>query len=105
MKIYHVYLMASQRNGTLYCGMTSDLVQRVWRHKEGHFEGFTSKYGVKVLVWFEPHEDVHAAIQRETQIKGWKRKWKLELIERENPDWRDLYDSLLPGPVIDLSRP
>lgn len=105
MKTYHVYLMASQRNGTLYCGITSDLVQRVWQHRTGHFEGFTSKYTVTQLVWYEPHEDVHVAIQRETQIKGWQRKWKLELIEAANPNWDDLYESLLPGAVIDLTRP
>ncbi len=105
MKIYHVYLMASQRNGTLYCGVTSELVQRVWQHRTGHHKGFTSKYGVTILVWYEPHEDVHEAIHRETQIKGWKRLWKLQLIEKTNPNWTDLYASLLHGPAIDLTRP
>ncbi len=93
-KIYCVYLLASQRNGTLYVGVTSDLVGRVWQHKAGIFEGFSKKYGVKRLVWFEAFDDVTAAIQREKTIKKWPRKWKLNMIEKENPGWRDLYDDL-----------
>jgi putative endonuclease len=92
---YHVYLLASRRNGTLYCGVTSDLIKRVWEHKEGVVQGFTERYGVKTLVWFETHEDVIEAIAREKQIKEWKRAWKLEMIEKANPTWRDLYEELL----------
>jgi putative endonuclease len=90
-----VYIMASRRNGTLYTGVTSDLVDRVLRHKRGEIPGFTLKYGCKTLVWFEQHEHMHAAIHREKQIKRWLRKWKLELIEKTNPAWRDLFDDLL----------
>jgi putative endonuclease len=92
---YHVYLLASRRNGTLYCGVTSDLIKRVWEHKEGVVQGFTERYGVKTLVWFETHEDVIGAVAREKQIKEWKRVWKLEMIEKANPTWRDLYEELL----------
>nr|WP_297173630.1 GIY-YIG nuclease family protein [Thermomonas sp.] len=83
--------MASKRNGTLYTGVTSNLVQRVWQHKEGAVEGFTKKYGVKVLVWYEVHEIMESAITREKQIKAGSRKKKLMLIEATNPQWRDLY--------------
>jgi putative endonuclease len=92
---HHVYLLASRRNGTLYCGVTRDLIKRVWEHKEGVVQGFTERYGVKTLVWFETHEDVIEAIAREKQIKEWKRAWKLEMIEKANPTWRDLYEELL----------
>ena len=92
---YYVYLLASQRNGTLYCGVTNDLIRRVWEHKEGLTDGFSKKYGVKMLVWFETHEDINAAITREKQIKEWRRDWKLEMIEKTNPYWRDLYPELL----------
>ncbi|MBZ0087912.1 MAG: GIY-YIG nuclease family protein [Thermomonas sp.] len=91
MKSPCVYLMASKRNGTLYTGVTSNLVQRVWQHKEGAVEGFTKKYGVKVLVWYEVHEIMESAITREKQIKAGSRKKKLMLIEATNPQWRDLY--------------
>ena len=90
-----VYILASQRNGTLYTGVTSDLVRRIYEHREGMVPGFTRKYGVKLLVWFEMHATMEHAIVRETRIKGWKRAWKLELIEAANPDWRDLYETLL----------
>ena len=93
-KLYFVYLMANERNGTLYCGVTSDLPGRVWQHKNDQADGFTKKYSVKLLVWYETHEDVHAAIAREKQIKEWKRIWKIELIEKENPYWNDLYNSI-----------
>ena len=86
--------MAAARNGTLYVGNTSDLVKRVWQHKEGLVEGFTKQYGVKSLVWFEHCNDVNAAIAREKQIKGWKRAWKVELIEIHNPYWNDLYTDI-----------
>jgi putative endonuclease len=90
-----VYIVASARNGTLYTGVTSQLIQRVAQHKEGAFGGFTRKYGCKVLVWYERHDEIKAAIVREKQIKEWKRLWKLRLIEEKNPDWDDLYEGLL----------
>ena len=85
-----VYLMASRRNGTLYIGVTSDLARRIWQHREATSPGFTARYGVALLVWFEAHADMTAAIRRETQIKKWNHTWKLRLIEENNPDWRDL---------------
>ena len=91
---YYVYVLASQRNGTLYVGMTNDLVRRVWEHKNDVVEGFTKRYRVHTLVWFEATQDVSAAILREKQIKKWDRRFKLELIEKENPRWLDLYDSI-----------
>jgi putative endonuclease len=90
-----VYIMASGRNGTLYIGVTSDLIARVWQHREGVVEGFTKKYGCKLLVWFERHDDIEAAIRREKQMKEWKRLWKLRVIEEMNPDWNDLFESLM----------
>lgn len=93
-KSYYVYMMASARNGTLYIGVTNDIGRRAWEHREGLIEGFTKKYGVKLLVWFEAFEDARSAIQRENRLKKWKRRWKLELIEKTNPDWRDLYETL-----------
>jgi putative endonuclease len=95
MHNYYVYIMASARNGTLYVGVTSDLVRRVCEHKHGLVDGFTKRYGIKMLVWFESISDIYVAIAREKQIKKWYRKWKLELIERENPDWQDLYEQLI----------
>jgi len=91
---YYVYMLASQRNGTLYVGVTNDLIRRVWEHKNDLVEGFTKRYRVHALVWFEAADDVTAAILREKQIKKWDRRFKLELIEKENPMWLDLYDSL-----------
>ena len=90
-----VYMLASRRNGSLYVGVTSDLIKRVWEHKNDFVEGFTQRYGVHTLVWYEPHESMTAAIQREKAIKEWQRKWKLELIESGSPTWRDLYEGLL----------
>ena len=84
---------ASRRNGTLYVGVTSDLIKRIWEHKNDVVEGFTKKYCVHTLVWYEIHENMESAISREKTIKGWKRQWKLELIEKENPAWTDLYDN------------
>jgi len=95
MKRPCVYIPASRRNGTLYVGVTSDLIQRVWQHKERLVDGFTKRYGVHMLVWYEPHESMEAAIRREKAIKEWKRRWKLALIEQQNSTWRDLYDDLL----------
>ena len=94
MKQPAVYILASQRNGTLYIGVTSDLVQRVWQHKNDVVEGFTKEYGVYLLVWYELHEDMESAIIREKRLKKWNRAWKLRLIEEMNPDWNDLYDSI-----------
>jgi putative endonuclease len=93
---FYVYILASCRNGTLYIGMTDDLVRRVWEHQTGAVAGFTRKYGVKMLVWFERHESRESAFQRERQLKKWNRRWKLELIERSNPDWKDLAGELTP---------
>ncbi len=90
-----VYLMASRPNGTLYLGVTSDLIQRGLQHREGHFEGFAKKYGCKTLVWWEQHYEINQAITREKEIKAWERKWKLALIEKDNPTWRDLYEDFL----------
>lgn len=90
-----VYLLASRRNGTLYTGVTSDLIQRVWEHKNDLVEGFTKRYGVHLLVWYELHPTMESAISQEKAIKEWKRRWKLELIESLNPDWRDLFEELV----------
>ena len=90
-----VYMLASQRNGTLYTGVTSDLIARISLHRDGKVAGFTQKYGCKTLVWFEQHNYMHEAIKREKQVKRWLRKWKLELIEKDNPTWRDLYLDLM----------
>jgi putative endonuclease len=90
-KQFFVYIMASRRNGTLYIGVTSNLIQRVWNHKQGLVEGFTSKYQVGMLVYLEPHETAESAITREKQLKKWERAWKIRLAEHSNPEWRDLY--------------
>lgn len=95
MKDPCVYLLASQRNGTLYVGVTSNLMQRVWQHKEGLVEGFTKKHNVKMLVWYEQHATMESAIGREKAIKEWQRNWKLALIEKMNPQWTDLYADIL----------
>ena len=93
-KQFVVYMLASGRNGTLYVGVTSDLIKRIWQHKNDVADGFTKRYRVHTLVWFESHENAESAITREKQIKEWKRKWKLELIEQDNPTWRDRYDEI-----------
>jgi putative endonuclease len=95
MKEPCVYILAGRRNGTLYVGVTSDLAGRVSEHKENVVEGFTRRYGVQTLVWYEPHDSMDSAIKREKAIKEWKRRWKLALIEEDNPTWRDLYEDLL----------
>jgi putative endonuclease len=92
---YYVYLLASGRNGTLYIGMTNDLVRRVHEHKEGFVQGFTKQYGIKTLVHFEVFDDPQSAIHREKQLKAWKRIWKIELIEQSNPYWNDLYANIV----------
>ena len=95
MKQPCVYILASKRNGTLYVGVTSNLVQRIWQHRNDEVEGFTQKYKVHTLVWYEVHETMESAIAREKAIKEWQRAWKLELIEAANPDWADLFGELV----------
>ena len=92
---YCVYILASKRNGTLYTGCTADLVQRVYFHKNDFADGFTKKHGVHILVYYEQCGSRDSALQREKQIKEWKRRWKLELIEKFNPDWKDLYEDII----------
>ena len=94
---YFVYILASGRNGTLYVGVTNDLTRRVWEHKAKEVGGFTAKYGVDKLMWFEAHEDINEAIHREKQIKRWHRDWKIALFRDTNPDWHDLYPTLTSG--------
>ena len=94
MSAYYVYILASKRNGTLYIGMTNNLVRRVWEHKNNVVEGFTKKYGVHQLVWYEVADTPQAAITREKQLKKWNRAWKLKLIEAGNPEWKDLCDEI-----------
>ncbi len=92
MNTYYLYILASKRNGTLYTGVTSNLLKRIYEHKNNLIKGFTQKYHVHTLVYCEETSNVHSVIQREKDIKKWNRKWKLELIEKSNPLWRDLYD-------------
>lgn len=99
MNIYYVYILASRRNGTLYAGVTNDIERRVYEHKSKiNSTSFTSKYGISILVYYEEFTDIKEAIHREKCIKKWNRLWKLELIERTNPTWRDLYDDFLVDP-------
>jgi putative endonuclease len=95
MKQPAVYILASKRNGTLYAGVTSDLHRRIWEHQQGVTEGFTKRYRVHQLVYFELHDDMLAAITREKQIKKWNRAWKLRIIEQKNPSWEDLWLRIL----------
>ena len=95
MKQPFVYILASRRNGTLYIGVTANLAERVWQHKSGMFDGFTKKYGVHILVWHEAHATMESAIAREKSLKKWNRAWKLKLIEKANPTWRDLYHDVV----------
>lgn len=95
MKSPAVYMMASQKQGTIYIGVTSNLIQRVWQHRTGVVEGFTQQYGVKMLVWYEQHESMESAIMREKAMKKWRRDWKINLIERDNPDWLDLWSAIV----------
>lgn len=92
---YYVYMLASRKNGTLYIGVTNDLLKRVYEHKNNLIEGFTNKYSVHNLVYYEQHNDIGKAITREKQIKKWKRQWKIELLELDNPEWKDLYTELM----------
>jgi putative endonuclease len=94
MKTYYVYILASRKDGTLYIGVISDLRKRMYEHRQKAIEGFTKKYNVSKLMYYEHTSDVHAALQREKQLKRWERKWKEELIEKDNPEWCDLHDSL-----------
>jgi putative endonuclease len=93
--LYFVYIMASKRNGTLYTGVTNDVLRRSWEHRSDLVAGFTRKYGVHILVWFEAHGDIETAIAREKQIKGWNRAWKIKLIEKRNSGWNNLYSKLI----------
>jgi putative endonuclease len=93
---YYVYLLASGRHGTLYLGVTNDLIRRVYQHKNKLLGGFTARYGIARLVWFEAYDDPVSAITREKEIKKWRRDWKIRLIEESNPEWRDLYSDLAP---------
>ncbi len=94
MKTYYVYILASKKNGTLYVGMTNDLKRRVYEHKEALVEGFTKKYNVKMLVWYEETSDVEGAIAREKQLKKYNRQWEVNLIQENNREWKDLYSAL-----------
>ncbi|OIO39757.1 MAG: GIY-YIG nuclease [Candidatus Omnitrophica bacterium CG1_02_46_14] len=95
MKSYYVYILASERNGTIYVGVTSNLVKRIYEHKQDLTDGFTKRYKVHQLVYYEEIPDINSAITREKQLKAWKRKWKLMLIEKCNPNWEDLYNQLI----------
>jgi len=101
-----VYLLANKRNGTTYLGVTSDLKQRIWQHRTGAFEGFSKEHGCKMLVWVEHFSDLQDARAQEWRMKKWKRAWKLALIEKNNPQWRDLWDEINnePRPIRDLRR-
>jgi putative endonuclease len=94
-KQYYVYILASRKNGTLYIGITSDLIRRIWEHKNKVVEGFSNKYGVDKLVYYEIFDDPESAIKREKRLKSYKRKWKIDLIEKSNPRWRDLYPDII----------
>ena len=95
MDYSYVYILASKRNGTLYIGVTTGLVRRVYEHKSNLVDGFTKKYGVHILVYYEAQNNIELAIKREKQLKAWRRQWKLEFIEKNNPDWRDLYENIV----------
>lgn len=90
-----VYILASERNGTLYIGVSSDLVKRIWQHKNDVVEGFTNKYQVHLLVYYELYEDIYTAIAREKQLRNWRREWKIALIEKANPVWKDLWETII----------
>ena len=94
MKQYYVYILASKKNGTLYIGVTNDLVRRIYEHKHGLIDGFTKRHSVKMLVYYEIANDITEAIKREKAMKKWYRKWKIDLIEKTNPEWRDLYNDI-----------
>ena len=102
--LYYVYMLASRRNGTLYVGVSNDVVRRAWEHKSDLVEGFTKKYGVHILVWYEMHEDITVAIAGEKRLKRWNRVWKIRLIEEYNSGWNDLYDRLT-GQITAMAPP
>ena len=95
MKESYVYILASQKNGTLYIGLTSNLIKRTWEHKNNCVLGFTAKYDVHILVYYEIHSDISLAAAREKRLKEWKRQWKIDLIQKMNPDWKDLYQDII----------
>jgi putative endonuclease len=95
MKQYYVYILASRKYGTLYVGMTSDLIKRIYEHRQNFVEGFTKKYNVHTLVYYEVHNNIQEALIREKQIKKWNRKWKIRLIEEMNSEWKDLYNDIV----------
>ena len=95
MKPYFVYIMTNKKNGILYVGVTNNLLRRVYEHKNNMIKGFTSRYNLHYLVYYETVEDINSAIKREKQLKAWNRDWKIKLIEKNNPDWRDLYEELI----------
>ena len=95
MKFYFVYILASRKYGTLYIGIINNLLRRIYEHKSGYVKGFSKKYKTEMLVYFEIHRDIKEAIHREKQMKKWKRKWKINLIEKENPEWHDLYKHII----------
>jgi putative endonuclease len=102
MREYYVYMLASKRNGTLYAGVTNNLAERIYRHKNLSIGGFTEKYKVRKLVYYEKYNNIRKAISREKQLKKWRRRWKIHLIERVNPDWKDLYFEVVNGsPVVE----
>jgi putative endonuclease len=104
MKSFYGYMLCSRKNGTLYTGVTSDLIKRAYEHKNNLVAGFTKKFNIHSLVWYEAHDSIEVAIQREKQIKKWERPWKLRLIEKLNPQWKDLYADLLEEPGFASSR-
>jgi putative endonuclease len=95
MQQYYVYILASKKNGTIYVGVTGDLIKRIYEHKQNLIDGVTKKYGVHDIVYYEVHNEIEEAITREKQIKKWNRNWKLRLIEERNPDWKDLYNEIV----------
>ncbi|MBU0540078.1 GIY-YIG nuclease family protein [Patescibacteria group bacterium] len=95
MKTFFVYILANAKNGTLYIGVTNDLIRRVYEHRNNSIEGFTKKYSIHTLVYFETTEDIHSALRREKNLKAWKREWKIRLIEESNPGWKDLYPDIV----------
>jgi len=99
MKYFYVYILSSKKNGTLYTGVISNLVKRIYEHKNGLVDGFTKKYNIHLLVWYEVHESAESSITREKQIKKWNRAWKIKLIEKENPFWNGLYENIMNLPA------
>ncbi len=105
MKNFYVYILCNKRNGTLYTGVTSELIKRTYEHKNKLVDGFTKKHDIHRLVWYEIHKTVESAITREKRIKKWERKWRLEIIENDNPEWHDLYDHICENSGFPINRP